>query len=583
MKQNKGISQIVIMVIMLVLAIALPITTKLVQKSQENRSKATDQCLGLIGNGCETNPDCLWNDVVKSCTAKPACTSYISAGLETCEQNNCKWDDVVKTCVAKPSTPTCASYTSAGLYTCELNSNCKWNDTVKTCETKPSTSTGNGGSTVDDDCKNDVDCESYKICDINTKKCKDSYVNYDCERDTQCPSNMKCLLPSKKCGVPNSTNGGVPDSGSTVVTKQEPTCKEKFDAPREKYAVDCNGTNDRCESLASSKGYSSGTCKSDCSCEYKFWFYDGSTCTEKIKDSSYKGATCLATLGCYNSEASCNAAANNVCTSGTLFTDLRWSFNGKECVNVPAGNHCKGCGTGTTTCYTEKSGCESVDRLTTTAPPTTSTTTTTTDNTPVINPPAETPAASVTPVAKVSFKLAFAGIKPSAVCLSSLGNLKVEVANIPTNSYQGSLTTAVTPISGSVDSKGNQIFKVDGLVLDTKFSNVNNSNYIKLKGPFHVKRRMCLDNQSTKLGENTDCVLDLTTEDNRIYDFSKYTLLSGDINGDGVINSIDFSTLKTNMTSKIECGQRGDLDLNGRVNSIDADLIKDSLSSRDDE
>lgn len=42
MKQNKGISQIWIMVIMLILAIALPITANLVQKSQENRSKATE-------------------------------------------------------------------------------------------------------------------------------------------------------------------------------------------------------------------------------------------------------------------------------------------------------------------------------------------------------------------------------------------------------------------------------------------------------------------------------------------------------------------------------------------------------------
>lgn len=40
MNRQKGISQILVMVIMLVLAIALPITTKLVQKSQENRSKA---------------------------------------------------------------------------------------------------------------------------------------------------------------------------------------------------------------------------------------------------------------------------------------------------------------------------------------------------------------------------------------------------------------------------------------------------------------------------------------------------------------------------------------------------------------
>ncbi|MDD4785288.1 MAG: PT domain-containing protein, partial [Candidatus Shapirobacteria bacterium] len=56
MKQNKGISQIAVMVIMLVLAIALPITTKLVQKSQENRSKAA----GGLGYAevCKLDSDC---------------------------------------------------------------------------------------------------------------------------------------------------------------------------------------------------------------------------------------------------------------------------------------------------------------------------------------------------------------------------------------------------------------------------------------------------------------------------------------------------------------------------------------------
>lgn len=44
MKQNKGIAQVAIMIIMVVLAIALPITTKLVQKSQENRGKAAGGC-----------------------------------------------------------------------------------------------------------------------------------------------------------------------------------------------------------------------------------------------------------------------------------------------------------------------------------------------------------------------------------------------------------------------------------------------------------------------------------------------------------------------------------------------------------
>ena len=39
MNKQKGITSIAVMIIMLVLAIALPVTTRLVQQNQENRSK----------------------------------------------------------------------------------------------------------------------------------------------------------------------------------------------------------------------------------------------------------------------------------------------------------------------------------------------------------------------------------------------------------------------------------------------------------------------------------------------------------------------------------------------------------------
>ena len=50
MNKQKGISQIVVMIIMLVLAIALPLTTSLVKKSQENRSKAASMNCAFVNN-----------------------------------------------------------------------------------------------------------------------------------------------------------------------------------------------------------------------------------------------------------------------------------------------------------------------------------------------------------------------------------------------------------------------------------------------------------------------------------------------------------------------------------------------------
>jgi hypothetical protein len=186
--------------------------------------------------------------------------------------------------------------------------------------------------------------------------------------------------------------------------------------------------------------------------------------------------------------------------------------------------------------------------------------------------------------AQVSFKFAFDGIYPNAACISSLGDLNIEVGNVPTNIYQ-SLTTGFAKLDdGKIDSKGNQIFQVTALSLDsTKFGGVNAFNYIKIKGPLHLKRRMCQDGQSSKLAENTVCSIDLTSS--TIYDFSEYTLLAGDVDQNGVINTIDLSYIKTrfNAAAEVTCGREGDLNMDGVVNSLDLRLVKEALTMRDDE
>ncbi|MFA6361568.1 MAG: dockerin type I repeat-containing protein, partial [Candidatus Shapirobacteria bacterium] len=199
--------------------------------------------------------------------------------------------------------------------------------------------------------------------------------------------------------------------------------------------------------------------------------------------------------------------------------------------------------------------------------------------------------------AKISFKFAFAGVKPNASCISSLGNLKIEVGNSPANKYQGGLTTGFSVIAGSVDSAGNQIFKTDSIALSNDFASVNNNNYVKVKGLLHLKRRMCQEGQLTKINNDTTiCNINLIRTDDYVYDFSKYAfittdnsnfygLLAGDVNSDGVINSIDFSYVKSRIDadSDITCGREGDLNADGVVNNLDTGLIKIALSSKDDE
>ncbi len=183
---------------------------------------------------------------------------------------------------------------------------------------------------------------------------------------------------------------------------------------------------------------------------------------------------------------------------------------------------------------------------------------------------------------KVSFKIAFKGIKSSSSCLTSLNKVTVEVANVPTNTYQSNINTSITPISGETNNNGDQVFLVSNLALDSKFNNVNNFNYIRIKGPLHLTSRMCLNNQNTKLDEITSCEISLKDTNTTVYNFSNYALLPGDINQDGVVNSSDYSLLKNNLNTTSACNLTPDLNKDGTVNSMDANLLKDSLSTKED-
>jgi len=179
------------------------------------------------------------------------------------------------------------------------------------------------------------------------------------------------------------------------------------------------------------------------------------------------------------------------------------------------------------------------------------------------------------------------GIIPGAKCINEFlipnTKLELDVNNIPSNIFEVGITTSFEE-TNEIDVKGNRIFKVTNLILDkNKFSSVDNYNYIKIKGPWHLKRKMCLEGQNGKLPEYTICNINLTSDN--VYDFSKYILLAGDINLDGTINSGDLSYIKSqlNAGAEVNCGIEGDLNMDGVVNTGDLNLAKDSLLEREDE
>ena len=158
-----------------------------------------------------------------------------------------------------------------------------------------------------------------------------------------------------------------------------------------------------------------------------------------------------------------------------------------------------------------------------------------------------------------------------------------EGGNIEFDKYEDNIE-ATFEETNEVDTKGNRVFKVTSLRLDSnKYSMVNNFNYIKVKGPWHLRRKMCLDGQTEKMAESVVCDIDLKS--NKTYDFSEYTLLSGDVSVDGAVNTVDLGYIKSrlNSGSEIKCGIEGDLNMDGVVNTLDLNLVKKTLTERDDE
>lgn len=187
---------------------------------------------------------------------------------------------------------------------------------------------------------------------------------------------------------------------------------------------------------------------------------------------------------------------------------------------------------------------------------------------------------------QISFKFAFKGVKPPSEenCLDGLSDIFLEVVNTSTNVYQSYIEATAIPVHGAINSNGDQVFQVIGLNLNSaKFSHASNSNYILLKGPFHLTAKFCIDQQKTQITNDSLCNINL--KDGQIYDFSEYPILPGDINEDGVINGIDYSNLKLSLNSgdDIFCGKNNDLNIDGSVNSIDGNLLKNHFSQQEDE
>ena len=191
--------------------------------------------------------------------------------------------------------------------------------------------------------------------------------------------------------------------------------------------------------------------------------------------------------------------------------------------------------------------------------------------------------ATETDRSKINLKIAFKGLKPESTCSASLKTVDLDLVNVTKEVYQPGIGTSITPVVGETNPDGDQVFSISNLVLDNNFKSTDSFNYIQIKNPAYLSARMCFNNQSSKMTTSSACDLPLTN--GATYDFTKYSLLPGDLNQDGIVNSSDFSTVKYNLDATADpvCGQETDLNYDGVTNSFDLTYLKKSLLQTNDE
>lgn len=180
----------------------------------------------------------------------------------------------------------------------------------------------------------------------------------------------------------------------------------------------------------------------------------------------------------------------------------------------------------------------------------------------------------------VSMKLAFAGVKANNdQCASTLWPMNVKIVDENNNVITTAEGVVPQKINNLTNTKGEIVYKYDVSVPNNKIP-ASGLASVFLQGSKHV---------SVKYGENAQTAwyrqykgaLSLVSGTNN-YDFSLYSMLAGDVNGDGKINGQDFSIIKE-KSQPITTGEMGknlyaDIDGNCQVNTGDVRLIKESLT-----
>ena len=212
-----------------------------------------------------------------------------------------------------------------------------------------------------------------------------------------------------------------------------------------------------------------------------------------------------------------------------------------------------------------------------------------------VNSPTLTPTERVTPVptvisedTRLNFKIAFSGFKDKeAVCGQ---NWPVNVLVMGQGETAVYLDVALVATDEKTE-KDEVIFGASFLI-DRGYSNLSNAIFIK--GPQHLQVKYGEDGQTGFYNREGGGVLLGMDKNEKVYDFSGYSILAGDITGmeegvaDGRVDGRDFSYVKSKISVVrkdpifIEM-VKGDFDGDCMVGNVDLSILMNSLVEKLDE
>ncbi|MDD4382745.1 MAG: hypothetical protein PHD49_01225, partial [Candidatus Shapirobacteria bacterium] len=237
MNKQKGIASIVVMVAMLVIAIALPITTKLVQQSQENRSKATDfdTCWSGQTRWMYKGGQCQSGEIKHCESCKDAMAGTQVTGFYPCygTEDGCTG--------AHPSTTTYTCSAKA----CSANYGCMRNGVFTSSTSDCSTPIGTVSRTYDASCpkRNGAGGGNDNACPAATPTVKPTAT------PTRVPTPATYTCSAKACSANyGCMRNGVFTSSDAACTTPIGTVPRTYDASCPKRNGAGGGNDDACQS-----------------------------------------------------------------------------------------------------------------------------------------------------------------------------------------------------------------------------------------------------------------------------------------------------------------------------------------------